>query len=380
MFFTEKSNFPIGIDISDLGLKLVQLKKAGDKIKIQAINKASLSPGIFEKGEIINKEKAIKALSEIIEKPKYGKITSREVVACLPETKTFIKLIDVFKATDDFAKAVESEIEKHVPIPLTDIYYDWQVIEDLPDKQRILIGAAPKIIVNQYTELLDKAGLTISALEIEPVSICRCLLAEENNKFKGERNKNYAIIDVGAKRSSITFYSKNTILFSFSLPISGEEITKKIADSLQIDEEQAEKAKIICGLDENKAQGIIKNILIGTIKDLAGKINETIMFFNFHFQDRGKLDEIILTGGWANIKNLNIIINDYVNIKVGIGNVLINLNEDKEKIANYFSETHILDKKISAKDKSGAKLTQDSSNGYSTAFGLALRGIFINKL
>jgi Tfp pilus assembly PilM family ATPase len=65
LFFSDKSNYPIGLDISDLSLKLVQLKKTGDKIKIQAINKIALPNGILENGEIIDKEKMIKAVREI---------------------------------------------------------------------------------------------------------------------------------------------------------------------------------------------------------------------------------------------------------------------------------------------------------------------------
>lgn len=380
MIFSESSNYPIGLDISDLSLRFVQLKRIGDKIRIQALNDIKIEAGIFENGELKDADKAIKAIRETIDKPAYGKVTSKDVVACLPETKTFIKLIEVMKTSENMAEAVKIELEKHVPMSIEEIYYDWQVVEDLPDRQLILIGAAPKNIVSQYTDLLDKAKLSISALEIEPISICRSLLSEEHFKFKGERKKNYGIIDIGKKRSSITIYSKNTILFSFSLPVSGEEITKKISETLKIKIDQAEKAKIICGLDEGRAKGIIKNILYGMIKDLVGKINESIIFYNHHFPNRGPIDEILLCGGGANIKNLNKIIGEYINIKVNVGNIFTNLNEDRDKILKLLSETHALNKDTGIKNMPNQKMTQDKSLSFSTAVGLALRGIFLNKL
>ncbi len=381
LFFSDKSNYPIGLDISDLSLKLVQLKKTGDKIKIQAINKITLPSGILENGEVRDKEKMIKAIGEIMEKPKYGKVTSSEVVACLPETKTFIKLIEVIKTSENTREAMEAEIEKHVPLAINEIYYDWQIIEDLADRQLVLIGAAPRTIINQYTDLLDGAKLSISALEIEPISICRSLLAEEHYKFKDERKKNYGIIDIGAKRSSLTVYAKNTILFSFSMPIAGEEITKKIAETLKIELPQAEKAKIICGLDEAMARGIIKDVLYGMIKELVSKINESLMFYNYHFPQYGPLDEVLLCGGGANVKNLCEIISDYINIKVTLGNVFANLNEDPNKLSEILKETHMLTKGFFSKNENkDAKLTQDTSLNFATAIGLALRGMFINKL
>jgi Tfp pilus assembly PilM family ATPase len=52
MLLTNNSTYPSGLDISDLSIKLVQLDKVRDKIKIQALSKLSLSKGIIENGEI----------------------------------------------------------------------------------------------------------------------------------------------------------------------------------------------------------------------------------------------------------------------------------------------------------------------------------------
>jgi len=381
MFLSGSYNYPIGLDISDLSLKLIQLKKTGDKIAIQALSKIDLPEGLFKDGEIKNKEKIIKAVNELIGKPKYGSVTTKEVVTCLPESKTFIKLIEVKKTEENILNTIEAEIERHVPMEISEIYFDWQLIKDLPDKQLILMGASPRNIVNQYIDLLDEAKLSIAALEIESVSLCRGLLAEEHYKFKGEADKTYGIIDIGAKRSNMTVYSKNTILFSFTMPISGNEITKKIAETLKIDYKKAEKAKIICGLDQNKAEGIIKNTLYEMIKKLTEKINNSIMFHDRHFPDYGPIDKILLCGGGANIKNLDKLLSKHLSIKVERGDALINLNEDRQKISKIFSETHSLNANFSPKTKNKiSKRTQNDSITFSTAIGLALREVFIDKL
>jgi type IV pilus assembly protein PilM len=272
MFFSKKSNYPIGLDISDLSLKIVQLNKVRDKVEIQAIGRISLNQGLIEDGEIKDQAKVIEAIKKLLANPKFGKVSSDEIIACLPETKTFIKLIEVAKTTNPIEEIISSEIEKYIPMSIDEIYYDWQVIENHSSKQLILIAAAPQEIVNQYIELINQAKLSTAALEIEPITICRSILAEESKKFKGEKNKNYIIIDFGAKRTSLVVYSKNTILFTVSMPIAGINITNDIAKTLDLDTSQAEKAKIICGLDELKAQGIIKNILTDTIDELVKRL------------------------------------------------------------------------------------------------------------
>ncbi|MFA6306307.1 MAG: pilus assembly protein PilM [Patescibacteria group bacterium] len=393
MLLTSNSTRPIGLDISDLSLKLVQLNNRRGKIKIQALSKLNLAQGIIVNGEIKNKLELIKAIKKIISDPLYGKTISEEVVACLPESKTFIKLIEVEKSPNPLADIIGSEIEKHVPLALNEIYFDWQIIEELADKYFVLIGAAPKNIVNQYTDLLDEAKLSPIALEIEPLAICRCLLKEETsnlkittfgNNAKTDASLNYGLIDIGANHTCMIFYSGNAILFTVSMPITGEEITSKISRSLNLTKEQADKAKIICGLDENKANGVIKDILADNLKNLVEKIKEAISFYENYFHQRGPLNKILLCGGGANIPNLEKIIGKELPVEVRLADALINLSEAKNKLDEIFTEKHTLDLK-SAKFDTGDKqkslsAKQNSSSTFTTAFGLALRGIFIDEL
>lgn len=380
--FTGLIYSPIGLDISDLSLKLVQLYRRGDKIKIQAINKINLPEGIIKDGEVLDKENLIEKINELISHPAYGKVNTNDVIACLPETRTFIKLIKIPKTPNPLPEIIEGEMEKHIPMAINDIYYDWQIIEDGVDAQEVLIGVAPRNIVDQYINLLDEAALFTNALEIEPVSLCRALLPNENRKT--QTTGNYGIIDIGAKRTSLTIYSKNTILFTLSMPISGEKITQSIAEILKIETNQAEKAKIICGLDENKAQGIIKNILTDMVDKLTQKISEAIDYYENHFSGRGPLNQILLCGGGANIKNLAEIINKSIAIEVKRGDALINIKENQEKFAEILTETHkIASDLIKDKGKNGKKtvsIEQDTSLTFATAIGLALRGIFSNDI
>ncbi|MBU0637102.1 MAG: type IV pilus assembly protein PilM [Patescibacteria group bacterium] len=393
MFLHNNSIYPIGLDISDLSLKLVQLNKSHNKIKIQAISKTNLPSGIIENGIIKNQLKLIEAIKKIIAKPIYGQITSEEIIACLPESKTFIKLIEIKKTPDPLTEIIHQEIEKHIPMSINEIYYDWQVIDNLPDKQLILIGATPQNIVNQYVDLFNQAKLFISALEIESVSLCRSLLAEEvscltfpsatvvcqeSQKTIANAN-NYIIIDIGACHTSMVFYSKNTILFTVSVPISSQQITDNITKTLKLNSKLAEKTKITCDLIKNNDQKIIKNILIDVIKKLTNKTKEALEFYNTHFAHRGAINQILICGGGANIKNLTETIKQNIGIETQIGNVLINLAETKNKFLEILNEKYILDLNL-LNNKKTLSITQDVSSIFATAIGLAIRGVLVDEI
>ena len=391
MLLANNSTYPVGLDISDLSIKLVQLNKIRGKIKIQALGKLTLPPGIITNGVINDRAELIKAIKKIIAAPGYGKVSSEEAVVCLPESKTFIKRIEVAKSPNSLADVIGAEIEKHVPMSKSEIYYDWQVTAELADKYQVLIGAAPKEIVDQYAQLLDDAKLSVAAMEIEPTAICRCLLKEEAPEAKPAAAPlkpgrtaplNYGIIDIGANHTCLIFYSDNTIVFSVSMPISGEEITAKISRTLDLTPEQAEKAKIICGLDETKANGVIKKILEETIKNLISKIKEALDFYENYYG--GKLNKILLCGGGGNITELGKIIAQEFSIKVETADALTNLDETGEKFNPIFMEKHSFDAKLlkndSSREGNNLSIQQNSGSTFTTAIGLALRGIFIDEL
>ncbi len=366
--FNYNSNYPVGLDISDTSLKVTQLNKIVDRIKIQALGRVNLNEGVLRQGEVINKNELLKVIKNLLENPQFGKITSNEVVACLPENKTFIKYIDIEKGPNNLENVIEFEIEKHVPMSLNDIYYDWQLIDTSQNHYHVLIGAAAKNIVDQYAKILSEAGLSVVALEIEPVAVCRSLLSEENGKYKGPFDKNYIIIDIGAIKTSLTFYAKNAILFTMGVPISGTEITKQISDILKIELNQAEKAKLICGFDESKAKGVVRNILSDVIEDLIKKINNAIEFYSTHFPEHGPITEIILCGGGANIKNLGSVINVATQIPTSVGNAARHvINSDFKKIVNQVTKNKL------------KKINGDSGTTYATAIGLGLRNLFVNN-
>jgi len=372
MIFGKKSKYPIGLDISDLSLKMVQLTQRRGKIKIQALSRRALPKGLIEGGEIFNEAELIHEIEKLITKPMYGTVSSNEVVACLPETKTFIKLIKIEANPNEISDIVEHEIQKHIPYSIDEVYFDWQIISKHQNESYVLVGAAPRKITDQYIRLLSNAKLSVQALEIEPVSICRCLLMDESIKYNSKSLKNYAIIDIGAKRTSIVIYCQGTIVTSVSLPISGQNTTEKIAKTLEISYEQAEKAKMVCGLDKQKAQGVIADILGDKLKDLSGHIQDAISFFNNNYPEMGAIEEIFICGGGSSIKDLDRAMTETLKIKTTRGNIFLNLDEASEKFSDILEEKHYIKNK-----KKTEVYCQTSIYAYATTIGLALRNIFL---
>ena len=243
----------------------------------------------------------------------------------------------------------------------------------------ILIGTASKNIINQYVNVFKLSKLSINAFETESIANARALLEEERPKFNKSNTASYGIIDIGAKRAAMAIYAKNTLVFTISMPISGQEVTEKISKILEITQDQAEKAKIICGLDETKAKGIINEVLSDNIKKLNNKISEALEFYANHYPEYETIKKIILTGGGAAIKNLDKLIEKSTSIEVSQGKIADNLIISNKIIDKIFIETHNLSDKIIKNSKNQNLSTkQNSILSYTTAIGLAMRNIYLD--
>ncbi|SRR6056297_590169 len=356
--FRKGKKYPLGIDISDVSLKMVQLSKdRKGKIGLKAINDTDLPLETIVNGEIKDEDTVVKNMKKLVSKSKLSKPDSNRVVASLPESKTFIKLIRIKDTTNKLEDIIETEMEKHIPFSPRDVYYNWQIIEDRKEHRLVLIGVSPKNIVEQYYNVFSQAGLIVEALEIEPVALCRAVLEEETPIFEDARGKNYIIIDVGFSHSTIIFYSQNTILFTTETQLSGEKITRELSEKLNVSRSKAEKYKTSLS-KKNKDYKKIIEIIQGNLEELNIKLGRAVDFYYDNFSDRGPLESVILVGGGAYTQGLQESIDCLpASIDIERGNSLFKVSRGK-KAKKVFEQ-------------------QEDSLRFATAVGLALSKVFI---
>ncbi len=345
MSLINHQNKAFGLDISDGGLRLAQLGNLGKKVSLRAYSQVALPPGCVVDGEIKETKIFLEKLNELTRTKKGPERLSRQVVAVLPEDKTFLKTINLPAGNIPLKQKIAELIPQLMPLDIDDIYFDWQPVKKTAAEQSVLVGASPKYIVDSYFNILTKAGLTPIALEIEAASIAR-LLIEHNGEQEPQ-----IIIDMGASRTGLFLYDEGMIKFTISLPISGDMITELIAESLDLDKEKSEKAKVVCGLDRTKCHGALLEIMGPTLDDLAERINKAVIFYRANFANANKIEKLVLCGGGANF--------------LGIADVL------KEKTALSVTASNPL-KNI---DCPFAELRSPKIQSFISALGLALRGL-----
>lgn len=333
-----------GLDISERAFRVVQLKKIGLQIKLISYNELPVPKGVIKEGKIVLPDQALTLLKQLLHEVKGQKIFSKMVIACLPEEKTFIKLIKLtYPAGKNILEEIAEEAKKHIPYALADVYLDWQYV-DRSDSAQILIGVCPKEIVENYQEFLMAANLIPLALEIEATAVARSLFP-----LKNKAEEPLMILDLGGSRANLIIYSNNIIPFTLPLEFSLDNLREILKNQLKLTETEAAQALDLCGLDKSKAQSYITQILDPEIKKLGQHIREAKYFYQEHFYETRDIKELFLTGSGCVLANLAIVLEPEVKMTVQEGNPLVNLNPE-----------HL-------------NMSAVESQSYNTAIGLALR-------
>ncbi|MCP6719161.1 MAG: type IV pilus assembly protein PilM [Patescibacteria group bacterium] len=369
------------LDISDLSLKIINLKKGRRGLSLASFGEQDIAPGIIRGGEIIKENDLAEIIKVVVEKVKGEKLKTRYVVASLPEEKAFFQVIQMPKIQkEDLKSAVIYEAENYIPLPIENVYLDFQIIKPIQDGLDhfdILISAMPKLTVDSYVSSLKLAGLEPLVLEVESLAIIRALIKG------GITTHPTLLIDFGATRTSFIIFSGRSLRFTSSISVSSSNFTEIISKSLGISLTKAEELKIRHGLEEKikikkegpskkeKERGKVFEALIPVLVDLTQQIKKHLYYYQTHdshehLSSVKKIEtssltkqtnikgvsKILLCGGGSNLKGLPEFLSLELKIPVELADPWVN---------------------VLAKDPGILEVPSRESLGYTTAIGLALR-------
>lgn len=338
-----------GVDLSDLSVKVMQLERNGKLEKVRGYAVADIPAGYIQDGKIIDKDKVAAIIKDAVKKAGPQKIKGNRVICSLPESKAFLRIVSIPKMEKDEAKeAIKWEMEANIPLPIEQVYFDWQFLEtDSAQKQNVLTAAVSREIVDDFMDVLQKAGLEVYGLEVESIASARSLVPGEAQEQGGA-----LIVDLGAQRTSFIMVERGVPNFTSSIPFSSESINDAISKGLNIDLLEAEKTKLSHGIADGKENPIF-NVIKSLLENLVQEIERTLDFYAGISKENSAVEKVILCGGGSNLKGLVGYLGERLGKKIELGDPWINLKMGK----------------------SIPIISKENADRYSTAIGLALRGL-----
>ncbi len=338
-----------GFDIGTHAVKIVQLRKAGNKTAVQAFGSIDFPPEAVVEGIIADPEQMAAAIKPHLDKLAFGKLSSRRAITGLPAAKLFTRTLQLPLMNDaDLHQAVQYEVEQYVPVPISDLYVDYEVINSVPGKEGhidILMMAAPRAIVDSYIKLFDSLGLEIGSVEASMTSVVRALL------HSGDASGSTLVVDIGSVSTDMTIYDKYTPLTG-SVAIGGETYTETLVKTLGLKPEQADEIKVKFGVAPSGMRDKVFAALEPQFGVVSKEIRKVVKFYQDRGDGRQKVQSMVITGGTANMPGIE----QYFRAVIGL----------PLRIADPWRNIHIKHATLDAHHEAPM---------YTTAIGLALRGL-----
>ncbi len=315
-----------GLDISQGSLKIVELQKFGKSVGLKSFARAEFPKGLVINDVVTDNKVFAHILSQTMQKPQYGKLDTNRAVVGIPESKSFVRVIQIPLLTDkEIENAVLFEAENFIPMPIDQVYMDWQKLGESSGKLNILIIATPKDFVDKLLSVLDECGIVVQALEADSQSVRRSVLSRENKET-------LLIVDIESGSSNLVMVEDGHLQFTSSVPIAGNNFTDSIAKSLGVSFAKAEEIKQKVGIANTADYPNIQIALLPTLGSLTEEIKGILKFHREHYSQK-PVSRLVLCGGGARLKNLPQYFSEQFsqteNIRVELGNPWINFPEIK---------------------------------------------------
>ena len=347
----EFSEDSFGLDVSDSFLRVVQMEKNGDVDSIRSFGCVALPTGVISNGEIIKDSIVIQKIKEVFSKAGPKRITTKNVICSLPETKAFLRLISIPKMEEEEIKeAIKWEIEDNIPLSLDKVYYDWQLLDDdfggKKGKMDVLVLAMARETVDKFLSATKEAGLEVVGLEVESTAQVASLLSQKNNE------ETTLIIDFGESKTELVISLKNIPVFTSSIPLSTRYLKDSFIKKLDLKANEVDKSIANYGIGSFSKRDPVFLAAKPILENLAAEIEKSIDFYITGLKYSESVDRIILSGMGANIKGMVPYLSKRIGKEIKEGDPWINID---------FGESLPI-------------IGRDEANKYAAAIGAAVKG------
>ena len=292
-FFKDKPI--IGLDISSTGIKVMSIDSK--RWLVNGYGSLDLDP-LKMKESLENPENTflVDNLKQLLDEKVLGSVSSKRVAIALPTARSYTRTFTLpASAEKSLDEAVSLEAEQYIPIPVSTLYIDYQIIERTRGTLTVLMSAVSKSTVDIITKHVDAAGLTPVLIEPSINSVGRVLTATEGGSLPT------VVVDIGPATTDIAILDRGSIRVTGGLPIGGNSFTLDIAKKLNIALENAHQLKVLNGLSAGPRQQKLSEALKPSLERIISETKKVMRYYNERINSDRKLEQLLIVGSGSNL-------------------------------------------------------------------------------
>ncbi|GAB4109337.1 MAG: hypothetical protein Kow00105_18030 [Phycisphaeraceae bacterium] len=299
----KSSEGPIGVDIGDHTIRLLQLTWDGDRWSAVAAGSRALSQGLTPQAGQEYHDAVAHAVREILST---GHFKGRRAVSCLPATSLIYKNIRLPKMPrDELASAVQWEASERLKFSGETMSVQFldagEVMQGQDARQEAIILAAPNRFVEKHVESLQACDLDLEAIDAVPGALARCLSHADLTLDEHENEPAVRVVlDIGYGGTKVLILKGQRVCFFKLIEVGGRHMDEALAEKLDLPMSAAVQARRewAGGTVEGPGDARITSALCPVVEELAHEISLCLRYYSVTFRGR-RPDEAWVAGGEA---------------------------------------------------------------------------------
>jgi type IV pilus assembly protein PilM len=232
---------------------------------------------------------------------------------------------------DNIDELVKFEAQQHVPFPIDEVVWDWQLLDSSGPEKEVALVAIKGEALTEINETVSEAGLGTKEVDAAPMALY--------NAFRynyPDVQESVLLMDIGAKATNLVYIEGNR-LFTRSIAVGAASITTAIAKEYNVSFAEAETQKVTNGvvslggshtdqLDEASAQ--LATVIRNALNRLPAEVARTNNYYRSQHEGNAPT-KIYLAGGGANLPYLPEFLEEKLRIPIELFNPLKKVSVSK---------------------------------------------------
>jgi type IV pilus assembly protein PilM len=330
----------VGLDIGSHSVKAVELtsKKKADRdvYTVVRIGYEPLPHDAIVEGTIIDSTAVVETIKMIFDENKFK---NRNVVISISGNSVIIKKISLpAMERQELAESIVWEAKHNIPYPYEETNVDYAILRPPRGSEEknldILLVAAKKDKIANYSNVVNQARKNLVAIDVDVFALSNALEVNYPEAFQA---KNIALINIGANITNIAIIERGTMQLFRDLSLGGFFFIENMRKELNISFDDAEK--LIKGIPAKDVSAEkVDEVVNFNVKDLLDEIDKTFSFYEAGEKREKKIEQIYLSGGLAQLKNVASAFENKFNIKTEIFNAFRSVHYDEKKLDPIYAQ------------------------------------------
>ncbi len=335
-------NTVVGLKIGASQIAAAVVTETAGSYELLQLARRPIDSGLVVDGEIRDKDALAHQLKLFFDE---HKLPRKDVRIGLASNRIGVRTFDIAGIDDEakFDNAVRFKAHEVLPVAQHESVLDYRVLEERPTadgepSRRILLVVAPRDQVEPYVDVAREAGIRVSGLDLEALSLLRAFVEPKPFAARAIDDTSTVIVSIGHESTNLLVAGGGACEFTRVFDWGGGTLQNAVMQELGV--QNAEAATILRhlslsgpgrqyeSLDEATRARAVEAVRL-RLTPFARELVSSLQFYQTQPDSLG-IGEIVITGGTSHLEGLGDALHQMIGVSVRVGDPLVRVHANQE--------------------------------------------------